>query len=404
MPITIIGGIYLERVTFPPDEVIYGSGGRAAFALKELDPGVSLIAYVGADRKEAIEFQTESVWKVPLEQYPVGDTVTFRYSHGLSAPVIRPTRLPLPDAPRIDVDRNIVLQFGMLEGSAVVHGRRVVFDPQNPESPRLFDANGSSAEQLAYVLNRAEASILSGETGITDSAKRLLQHQNVAVVVIKCGAFGSCVSTKSQQTFIPAYETRHVWPIGSGDVFAAVFAHFWAEQEADPCRAAELASRAAALYCASRDLPIVPADLHASSFALQELRPNRDTSETSIYLAGPFFTMAQCWLVEEARNALSAGGYHVFSPVHDVGIGDADIVVPQDIKALEGANTVLALCDGLDAGTLFEIGYAVKKGIPVVAFAEQASDDELKMLHGTGCIVKKDFVSAVYHAQWQSLR
>lgn len=276
--------------------------------------------------------------------------------------------------------------------------------PQNPESPQLFDANGSSAEQIAYVLNRTEASILSGETDVSDAASRLLQHQNVAVVVIKCGAFGSCVSTKDKRVTIPAYETRHIWPIGSGDVFAAVFAHFWAGQNADPFQAADWASRAAALYCASRDLPIVPIKLQASPFALKELRPNRDTSETLIYLAGPFFTMAQCWLIEEARNALRAGGYHVFSPIHDVGIGDADVVVPQDIDALESSNTILALCDGLDAGTLFEVGYAVKKGIPVVAFAEQASDDELKMLHGTGCTVKKDFVSAIYHAQWQSLR
>lgn len=129
MPITIVGGIYLEQVAFPADEVIYGSGGRAAFALKELDPDVSLIAYVGADRKEAIEFQTNAVWKLPLKPYPVGNTVCFSYAHGLSTPVVRPTRLPLPNAPQIEISRDVVLQFGMLEGSAVVHGRRVVFDP-----------------------------------------------------------------------------------------------------------------------------------------------------------------------------------------------------------------------------------------------------------------------------------
>ena len=65
---------------------------------------------------------------------------------------------------------------------------------------------------------------------------------------------------------------------------------------------------------------------------------------------------------------------------------------------------VLALCDGLDAGTLFEVGYAVKKGLPVVAFSEQTSDEAMKMLYGTGCKVFRDFTSAIYNAQWEALK
>ena len=78
--------------------------------------------------------------------------------------------------------------------------------------------------------------------------------------------------------------------------------------------------------------------------------------------------MSQLWLVEEARTALQNAGFKVFSPYHDVGIDDADEVVPKDIQGIEDADVMLALCDGLDAGTLFEIGYAVKKGLPSRCF------------------------------------
>jgi hypothetical protein len=55
-----------------------------------------------------------------------------------------------------------VVRFGMLEGDAIVHADRAVYDPQNVAFPTHFGANGSRAKHLALVLNRAEAAVLAG--------------------------------------------------------------------------------------------------------------------------------------------------------------------------------------------------------------------------------------------------
>jgi nucleoside 2-deoxyribosyltransferase len=62
---------------------------------------------------------------------------------------------------------------------------------------------------------------------------------------------------------------------------------------------------------------------------------------------------------------------------------------------------VFAILNGLDAGTIFEVGYAVKKGIPVVCLAQNVGAENLKMVEGTSCEVVDDFVSALYRTVWR---
>jgi nucleoside 2-deoxyribosyltransferase len=121
----------------------------------------------------------------------------------------------------------------------------------------------------------------------------------------------------------------------------------------------------------------------------------------TIYLAGPFFTTAQQWLVDEARYALSELGAKVFSPIHEIGEGPPSEVGPADIFALEHCHLVFALVDGIDAGTLFEIGYARARDIPVVCLAESVDAKSLTMLLGSGCEVFNDFATSIYAACWQ---
>jgi nucleoside 2-deoxyribosyltransferase len=78
----------------------------------------------------------------------------------------------------------------------------------------------------------------------------------------------------------------------------------------------------------------------------------------------------------------------------------ADDVVPQDLQALDKADAVFAVVDGLDSGTLFEIGYARAKSIPVVAFVQNETPEDLKMLQGSDCIICSDFSTAVYTLNW----
>lgn len=119
-----------------------------------------------------------------------------------------------------------------------------------------------------------------------------------------------------------------------------------------------------------------------------------------VYLAGPFFTLSEKLFIAECRNILIAMGVKVFSPYHDVGEGKAEEVAPKDIDALNGCDCVLAIVDGLDSGTMFEIGYAVAHGKRVVAYVENETEGALKMLTGTGCDVEKDFTTAIYKTCW----
>lgn len=404
MALTIVGGVYRERVLFPPVDWIFGSGGRAAYALKNLDADICLHSFIGEDQRAAVEHEVNKVWQVDFHGYSVPEIVTFSYYHGMARPVIRPTRLPMSNAQKIEAEASAVLQYGTLEGVSQVHGDRVVYDPQNPESPEKFDSNGSTAEKLAYVLNSGEAQRLTGEKTPENAAESLFDSPAVEVVIIKSGAHGAWVYTRTNKALIPAYETPRVWPIGSGDVFAAVFAYFWASEGRDPVEAAGLASKGTALYCDKRELPLDVDSLASEPFIYPALIPHRKPSDATIYLAGPFFSMGQFWLIEEARNTLLSAGFKVFSPYHDVGLGEADQVVDKDIDGLKEANAVFALCDGLDAGTLFEVGYAVRDGVAVVAFGEQTSNESMKMLRGTQCKVYKDFTTAIYHAQWEALK
>ena len=80
------------------------------------------------------------------------------------------------------------------------------------------------------------------------------------------------------------------------------------------------------------------------------------------------------------KIALFNQGLKVFSPLHDVGRGNADDVAPADLKGLDRSSVVLAIIDGLDPGTIFEIGYARAKGIPVIAYVENEKEEDLKMI------------------------
>jgi hypothetical protein len=188
-----------------------------------------------------------------------------------------------------------------------------------------------------------------------------------------------------------------VWKVGSGDVFAAVFAGQWGTHGATAADAALSASRAVATYVDSMSLP-VPSIRTLGSNTFVEAK----AASGRIYLASPFFTLGQRWLVDEARRCLFEFGLSVFSPVHDVGPGPADKVAPADLLELDRCDAVFAVLDGNDPGTVFEVGYARAKEKPVYALAQTVSEEDLKMVTGSGCRVFDDFVSALHHVAWRT--
>ncbi|WP_221623397.1 nucleoside 2-deoxyribosyltransferase [Burkholderia ubonensis] len=69
---------------------------------------------------------------------------------------------------------------------------------------------------------------------------------------------------------------------------------------------------------------------------------------------------------------------------------------------MNSCDRVLAILDGLDAGTVFEVGYARAKGIPIYALAQAVNEEDLKMVVGSDCNMFFDFVTALHHTAWKA--
>jgi nucleoside 2-deoxyribosyltransferase len=288
----------------------------------------------------------------------------------------------------------------MIEGEAIVSARRAIYDPQSGIRPQRFGENGSTAtEQLALVLNEIELFRMAQMADLNAAANRLLETERASVVVVKAGTRGGTVHRPGRDpAIIPAYWSDNVFKIGSGDVFSAAFARYWGEEARDPIEAAEIASRCVAFYSDTRSLPLPQAEELPK---LRRLVPGGKLGR--IYLAGPFFSIGQRWLVEEIRSTLLSLGGEVFSPLHDVGHGFPKEVAPADLRELAQCRAVLAIADGADPGSLFEIGFARARDIPVVVLAESVHVRDLTMLIGSDCDVVDDFATAIYHVMWASM-
>jgi hypothetical protein len=396
--VTVVGGTYSEFCFDPYWNELYGSGLRGAAAISSLTD-VTLHTYISESQKRALEIAANT-FRIKLVVSANAATGSFIYQHPLAQPFIEADKRSVVAAP-LRVTADVVMRYGMLEGDAITNSEYAVYDPQDPIRPRHFAENGSTAQHLAIIANSTEAKKLTGASDI-EQAARVLLSENTEVVVVKQGPLGAVVLTNEKREHVYAYETERVWPIGSGDVFGAVFAYFWGAKRFQPLESARIASLATAFYCESRTLP-VPHDIDTRP-ELPLVKANPSGLQTaSVYLAGPFFNMGARWLVEQAREALRQQPVAVFSPFHDVGLGLAESVVPADIEALDRCSAVLALLDHFDPGTVFEIGWAKKRGVPVVAFVQNEREENLKMLTGTGCEIVDDFASAVYRATWRAI-
>jgi nucleoside 2-deoxyribosyltransferase len=372
---------------------------RAAAALAKLNGSLNLLTY--CDDETYVDLEAiANTFGIKFSHKSRTQRISFSYHHPFSVPRIHPSASEIARSEDLRFSGGNVLRFGFLEGQAVVKADRAVYDPQSPIDPRPFRENGSSAEHLAIVANIREARLMTGKEELSEIGTTLLASQMAEVVVLKCGPFGSVVFTSNGEARIPVFETDYVWPIGSGDIFAAVFAHLWADLRIEAAEAAWKSSQYTAFYCNSRSLPL-PVSLNGFSPLAIDLDPQHLES-AQIYLAGPFFSMAERWMIEETRGVLRSQGLRVFSPLHDVGRGPASKIAPADVKGIEESSVMLALLDGRDVGTVFEVGYARKKNIPVIGFAENIGTEDLKMFVGTGCQIVDDFATAVYKTVWST--
>jgi nucleoside 2-deoxyribosyltransferase len=404
MTIHVVGGVYREYCVHPRWNQVYGSAGRAAMAIARMGSSVKLHSYLDPTTLEV--FNGEAVWQSTLSVEPttVSGVVRFDYLHDMATPRI--SGRPAAQHAAIELTEERVVRFGMLEGTAVVHAEWAVYDPQNQNSAEPFSSNGSTANHLALVLNSREAATMAGMPNQPPSvtAPAIAATQGAEVVIVKMGPEGAFIWTAQGTAQVPAYRTGNVWKVGSGDCFVAHFAHGWMHDGLAPADAAQSASLATAFYCAEQRLPTRD-DLVSCTFPPIVVSQNYALGQRpQVYLAGPFFDLAQVWMVEQAQATLKALGLKVFSPYHDIGLGSADDVVEKDLQGIRDSDMLFAIADGLDAGTIYEIGYARAIGKPVVVYSERQTEENLKMMQGSDCIICTNYTTAMYSALWEAAK
>lgn len=398
--ITIVGGTYHEKCLEPVWEETYGSGLRACRAIFTLDPNCKIRFNTFLEAGLISYFNGfAGIYKgFSYNYHEIPDTPIFYYDYPLSNARIFPRLDTIAKHKNfLEVEGDCVLQYGFIEGTAKIKGRKVVYDPQSPVAPTPFHTTGSAAQELAVVINWGEAKEMAGSDDINEIKHYFFTEENADVVIIKMGAKGALVSTAiGNELIIPVYKTENVWSIGSGDIFAAVFSYWWFNND-NPFDAAKKASYATAEYCNCGDYQFSEFEQNKRIIPLKI----KEIPKGQIYLAGPFFTFAQRWLIDQIRKAFMNMQLKVFSPLHDVGYGHPFDVVEKDLIALNECSIVFAVLDGLDAGTLFEVGYAVSKDIAVIGYVQNESIESLTMLSGTNCAIESDLTTAIYKSYWK---
>lgn len=379
----IAGGLYIETCVTPSWHEEFGSGGRAAEAISKLSPGSVLHTYARQDKQAGIE-RLQSLG-IKVHQTPVENRVAFAYFHPLSKPYISPLPAHIFQNDPILVLGKAVLRFGFMEGEAIVKAERAVYDPQTSSIPRSFFKNGSTANALALIINESEALAIAPNLDAVTACREIISARRTDVVVLKQGTRGAIIFEASgSEHSIPAYRSETVFKIGTGDVFSAIFAHYWAEEKRTAPEAANLASKYVSRYAETRCLAPDTCDGY-------ELMPLGLTQLHTLLLEGKVDTIGRRYTLEEACFRLRELGTKVVCPLIDT---------PQVND--EDCRSLLVLSDRFDQLTRRRCIEAMRGGQCVTLFLE-AEDDSLKVeLLAERINVTSDFTTALYHASWST--
>lgn len=373
----IVGGVYRELCCVPDWDAIYGSGGRAAAAISSLSPDSVLHTYL----EDGFDAALISRFGIPIRHYPRSTGIAFSYFHPLSRPHIEPPSSEIIKQSKIEVNGDVVLRFGFLEGDSVISARRAVYDPQTWRDQQPFGSNGSIAKELAIVLNELELRCATGIDDIHLAASHLMEHQGATIVVAKGGVKGATVFESNRKiSIVPAYRSSGVFKIGTGDIFSAVFTHYWGEKGLSAAIAADIASRSVSVYCSTMQLPV-------KDDVLSQLVAVKFVASGSVLLHGGVDTIGQRYTMEEARFILKELGVNVLCPQ----LGD---VVNGDETA------VLLIEDGLGSEVTELINRAKKNKTHVVLLQGAGAKTGDIYLDDSNTEVVDDFSSALYFSAW----
>ncbi|MDP3960217.1 MAG: hypothetical protein Q8Q26_09205 [Pseudorhodobacter sp.] len=369
----IAGGLYQEICLHPAWNALFGSGGRAAQALAALGAKTTLHSYFEDDQAIALEPYLDR--GVALDLHPRQSPIAFAYFHPLSPPHLEPRDIEREAA--IHVDADTVLRFGFVEGDAVVRARRAIFDPQGWRDPLNFIENGSHADEVALVLNTQELVNRTGVANIDDAAAGLVKAGLASVVVVKQGVRGAIVIDGERPAqFVPAFRSRNIFKIGTGDVFSAIFAHYWGLAGDDAATAAKQASLGVAYYAQNRDFPRERLD----SFAA----PVGGALRGSVAVWAATDTLGRHYMLEETLHRLG-----------ELGI-DAAHVRTTSLERRYAA--LLVLADGLSGDVIDTLGALSEAALQVIMLDESWRGEREGLPPMVA--VTNDFTTALYQVAW----
>jgi len=380
----IAGGVYTETCVVPSWYEEFGSGGRAAAAVSTLSPGSVLHTYARGGNQAGITRLQSLGLKV--RQSPCQNGVAFAYFHPLSKPYIEPSPAKIFQNDPIYVEGNAVLRFGFLDGDAIVRAARAVYDPQTSKNPVPFFGNGSRAKELALVVNEAEALSIAPNFAPEEACREIISKHSADVVVLKRGTRGAMIfESDGSERYIPAYRSEKVFKIGTGDVFSAIFAYYWAEEKRPTSEAANLASQYVSRYAETRCLtPSVHGDVEMFPIGQIQLHPLR--------LEGKVDTIGRRYIMEEACFRLRELGAKVVCPLVDG---------PQ--KCDEEWGALLVLSDRPEELAMQRCINAAHEGRSVTMLLEIGDQGSMMKLKDKGVNIVSDFTTALYHASWSTL-
>lgn len=377
----IAGGLYRELCETPKWNAQFGSGGRAAAAVSALSPGSTLHTYAREGSNPG--WDALSALGVRVCSAHSDTAIAFAYFHPLSQPHIEPRPGSIPQQRPIHVSGDVVLRFGFLEGSAIVQAVQAIYDPQTALRPEPFGANGSTAQRLALVMNEIELCRYTGCTDLaTAAANAMTQGDEETVVVVKRGVRGVTVYERADAPIdVPAYYSSRVFKIGTGDVFSAVFAHYWGEAGRSATAAADLASRSVSAYCETMRLPV-------ETHLLNGRQPLIGRAPSRVVLHGSTCTIGRRYTLEEARFRLKELGMEVLSPQLE---GAPANTIVDDAS-------VLIVADGLSQADVSRLCTSQPSGNLIILDEEGRFD--IATFSDFGAKLFSDFASALYHASW----
>lgn len=380
----IAGGTYGERCLYPNWDRIFGSGLRAAVAASGLSHSVTLHTYVPDEWREDVA-ATLLAFGINAEIKPSSTPITFKYLDSLEKSLI-PTPPDIPEE-ALDVEGDVVLRFGMMEGEARVKGDRVVYDPQS--SGALFSGNGSSARKLAMVVTQAEllelVARLRGQPPAT-AAEISLREAVIAVrdlpappqiIVVKDALGGLTVFLGDEPNIVPSYAAESYFRIGAGDVIATAFAHAWGELAMESIAAADYAARSLAYFVEGARLPLLP----PSSLGVRT-RSHEHAQNLRILGIGDYEVRS---LVLRTQNWV----WELNGSVEQV------VLHPDDLASSHRPIDLVIIGSQSTPRNVEEI--ARLSGTPAVVFWPGGPREQIQHLF-PGSIVSSDYASALYHA------